>query len=239
MFADYHPEFAFLRLYDAATNQLAMVLDSAPGTRPIHGAVVAEEDPFDLMSYNKAGIVLAMLRRIVGPDGFRIAVRAFTNRFAHASADTADARAAFGAATHTDLSHFFDVWIYRPGFPLIVVDQKTLRQMPFADAEERIWELPLRVRAGVAAAVVDHEIVLREEEIDLSFDADWIIVNPGMESFCRVWYSGDAFTAAVDAVARGAIGEYDRRQFVAEQTFLSSRGFVGEDEIAYMRRRIP
>jgi aminopeptidase N len=238
MFDGYHKEFAFLRLYDASTNQLSVILDSVPNTRPIHGQVITEHDPFDLMSYNKAGIVLGMLRRIVGEGSFIAAVRDFTREYAYKSADGADFVQSFCQSVGRDFHPFFDAWVYKAGLPLVVVEEQTLRQMPFADSEERIWLIPLKIYYGSGGERKVAEILMDNEQFELEFEYDWIIVNPGLESFCRVWLIGQAFFAAGDAVKTGILSDVELSHFLADQSILARRGFLGTDEITYLQREL-
>jgi aminopeptidase N len=238
IFNHYHKEFRFLRLYNASVNQLTVILDSMPNTRPIHGQVVNEQDPFDLMSYNKAGIVLGMLQRIVGEAKFNAAVRDFTQDYAHKSADSADFVRSFCQSVGQDFHPFFDAWVYKAGLPLVVVEEQTLRQMPFADSEERIWQIPLKIYYGSGGHKKVAEILLDDEQFELEFEYDWIIVNPGLESFCRVWLMGQTFFAAVDAVKNGVLTDVEISHFLADQSVLARRGFLGQEEIEYLKQAL-
>ena len=234
MFEEYHPDYLFLRLYDAGSNQIAVTLDSVETTRPIHGQVVNEKDPFDMISYNKAGNVLGMLRRLVGPEKFRDATRKFTKKFYHASADTSDILQTFIESFGDEMTPFFNEWVYKSGFPLIVVNEKEIRQMPFNTAEERVWIIPLTILYGKDGVTKTTEIVLRGSETELDFDYDWIIVNPGLASFCRVWLCGDAFYSAVDAVRRGVLTPEQKLHWVSDQHMLARQGFLTPEDIQYM-----
>lgn len=234
MFDEYHSDYMFLKLYDAGTNQLAVTLDSFDTTRPIHGDVVEERDPFDLMSYNKAGIVLGMLRRIVGPDAFKEAVRKFTRDFYHKNADTADIMRSFSESFGKDMKPFFDAWIYKSGFPLVILEDNTVRQISFLGEEERIWPIPLKMRYGKDGKVEERDIILDVEMMEIDVDADWIILNPGLESFCRVWAVSDRFYSAVEAVNQGVLTPYEKTHWTADQMMLYRRGFIDEEDISYM-----
>jgi aminopeptidase N len=233
MFAEYHQNFEFLSLHDAALNQVALCLDAMEKSRPVHGGIVAECDPFDLLSYNKAGMVLGMLRRMVGSWRFQEAVRTYMKKWYRKSLDTSDLLQSLNESLGMDLSQFFDAWIYNSGFPLIVVEDDTIRQMPFCDAGT-LWPIPLRIRyANSTGRVETVDVVLTGEVMELPVKADWIIVNPGCESFCRVWLVGNWFYSAVSAVARGVLTQTELLHFRTELQILYRRGFVSREEMVY------
>jgi hypothetical protein len=233
MFAEYHRDYEFLSLHDASTNQLALFLDSVDGTRPVHGQVISESDPFDLMSYNKGAIILGMLRRMVGSWKFQDAVRSYMQQWYRKSLDTSDLLTSLNTSLGIDLSHFFDCWIYKSGFPLVVVEDNTIRQMPFC-GEGMTWPIPLRIRYGRMGHLETTDILLSEEMMELPLGADWMIVNPGCETFCRVWLVGDWFYAAVAAVMRGGLTTVEQLHFVTDQQVLYRRGFLSREEIVHM-----
>ena len=234
MFEEYHKDYQFLRLYDAASNQVAVTLDSVSTTRPIHGNVVNEKDPFDMMSYNKAANVLGMLRKMVGHDKFRDAVRKFTKQFYHANADTTDILKLFTESFGEDMTPFFDQWIYKSGFPLIVVEDNRIRQMPFSTGDDRLWIIPLKILYGKDGVTKSADLVLRTEEVEIDFEYDWIIVNPGLDSFCRVWLVGDAFYSTVEAVKNNALNPEQRLHWITDQHMLCRQSFIPIEDIEYM-----
>jgi hypothetical protein len=92
---------------------------------PVHlgyrlGHVQNDGRIFRGLVYNKAAVVLHMLRRMIGPDAFDRGVRLFyaTHRFQKAGTD--DIRVAFEAEAQVPLDRFFDRWIL--GFTLPEVE---------------------------------------------------------------------------------------------------------------------
>jgi hypothetical protein len=81
------------------------------------GHIKGESRTFRALVYNKGAGVLHMLRRLIGDEAFFAGIRTFyaENRFKKAGTD--DLRKAMEAASKSDLSRFFERWIYDNGIP--------------------------------------------------------------------------------------------------------------------------
>lgn len=247
MFDEYHPEFTFLKIYDDCNNQATLGLDAFEDARPVHGDIISESDSFDLMSYNKAAAVLRMIRTIVGPDQFRDCYRAFLKEYKHSNADSEDFRDHLMKFFPTnvnnfkfDIFRFFDEWIFHNGFPLIIFEDKSLRQIPFSPGDDqRIWQIPLKVIYGKTGTDnYDTKLIyMDKEEIDFDIDCDWAIINPGLDSFCRVWYVGDWL---INAITKGIkfLNMREKLIFKADQGILAGRGYVDQEDIVLLENYI-
>ncbi len=67
--------------------------------------------------YNKGGVVLHMLRRMVGDDAFFAGIRRFYADWRYRKAGSENLRAAMEAASGQDLERFFERWIYATSLP--------------------------------------------------------------------------------------------------------------------------
>ncbi len=77
-------------------------------------------DPDNLFGgtvYDKGSWILHMLRGMVGDDAFFHALSDYTTRYAYANASTSEFEESFEASTLTDLSWFFDGYVYGTGEP--------------------------------------------------------------------------------------------------------------------------
>lgn len=76
-----------------------------------------KEDMFDLISYQKGGRILHMLRKFVGDDAFFKSLNKYltTNKFGNGSAHKL--RLAFEEVTGRDLNWFFNQWYFGSGHP--------------------------------------------------------------------------------------------------------------------------
>ena len=66
-------------------------------------------------SYRKGAWVLHQLRHVIGEDAFFQALADYRDPYAYGSATTAQLQAVFEAVTGTDLTWFFDEWVYERG----------------------------------------------------------------------------------------------------------------------------
>ncbi|MBP7551679.1 MAG: hypothetical protein KA761_15415, partial [Gemmatimonadaceae bacterium] len=71
------------------------------------------------MTYQKGSWVLHMLRQRIGDDRFWAGIREYHARFKDASATTTDFRLIMERASGSDLTAFFQQWLYRGGVPRV------------------------------------------------------------------------------------------------------------------------
>ena len=74
-------------------------------------------DLFDRHLYEKAGLVLHMLRRELGDDAFWRSIRAYLEKHRGGAVETTDLVRAIETTTGRGIRKFFDQWIYSPGYP--------------------------------------------------------------------------------------------------------------------------
>jgi aminopeptidase N len=92
------------------------------------GHIRGEGRVFRAIVYNKAAMVLHMLRRLVGDDAFFGGVRRFYSEYRFRKAGTDDFRKAVEAEAGVSLTRFFEGWIEG-----IAIPQLTFRSTPGAD----------------------------------------------------------------------------------------------------------
>ena len=81
-------------------------------------------DLFDLLNaynYSKGGLVLHMLRGLMGDEAFFEGIRDFYARFRDQTVLTRDFQSVMETRFGEDLEWFFDQWIYRAGHPVVEV----------------------------------------------------------------------------------------------------------------------
>ncbi|MCB2199323.1 T9SS type A sorting domain-containing protein [bacterium] len=76
---------------------------------------------FSSTVYDKGGLILHMLRWVVGDEDFFAGMQLYGQNHAYGSANTAELQEDFETASGMDLSAFFDQWIYGQGFPVYQV----------------------------------------------------------------------------------------------------------------------
>lgn len=80
-----------------------------------------KQDMFDAHSYNKGGLVLHMLRNIVGDDAFFTSLQRYLKLHAYSAAEVDDLRQAFEEVIGKDLHWFFNQWYFGEGHPVLNV----------------------------------------------------------------------------------------------------------------------
>ena len=136
---------------------------------------------FDAHSYNKGGLVLHMLRDLVGDDAFFASLRLYLQQHAYNSVEAADLREAFEEVTGTDLNWFFDQWFFGKGHPVLDVKQnydevskqltvditQTQEELGYKD----IFRLPIEIALyGDGDKHETHQVWLEEKNQSFVFD---------------------------------------------------------------------
>jgi aminopeptidase N len=80
-----------------------------------------KEDLFDLVSYNKGGAILHMLRNYLGDEAFFSALNRYLTKYQYQAAEVPQLRLVFEEVTGKDLNWFFNQWYYGKGHPKIDV----------------------------------------------------------------------------------------------------------------------
>jgi hypothetical protein len=104
--------------------QMRRTAIDASGQGPVYlgyrlGHIRGDERVFRSVIYNKAAMVLHMLRRLVGDEAFFSGVRQFYEQWKFKKAGTDDFRQVVERTSGRDLSRFFETWIYGSSIPRI------------------------------------------------------------------------------------------------------------------------
>lgn len=81
-----------------------------------------QEDMFDLVSYQKGGRILNMLRNFLGDDAFFKGLNVYLTTYKFKNADATQLRLALEEVSGRDLNWFFDQWYNGTGHPKLEVD---------------------------------------------------------------------------------------------------------------------
>ena len=193
----------------AVSRAAAMQVDGLKSTRPIEFPVEKPEEAagmFDVLTYEKGASVLRMLEQYLGAEKFRDGIRLYLKKHAYGNAETTDLWDALEESTKQPVRGLMDSWIFQPGYPLVSVEragqtvrlaQQIFRYMPDGSDGERLWHVPIFLRAGTKAGVVERTLLLTEQqqEVELDQPADWVVVNAGAHGFYRVRYSQELLAA--------------------------------------------
>jgi aminopeptidase N len=111
-----------------------------------------KEDMFDLVSYQKGGRVLHMLRHFVGDEAFYKSLNKYLtdNKFSNGSA--IKLKLAFEAVTGKDLNWFFNQWYFGNGHPFIRITQQynaatkqIMVKLSQTQLQNKLFELPVGI----------------------------------------------------------------------------------------------
>jgi aminopeptidase N len=82
------------------------------------------EDMFDMVSYQKGGRILNMLRNLVGDSAFYKSLNLFLNTRKFNTAEAHDLRLVFEEVTGQDLNWYWNQWFYGSGHPKLDISYK-------------------------------------------------------------------------------------------------------------------
>ncbi|MGB8704117.1 MAG: M1 family aminopeptidase [Gillisia sp.] len=140
------------------------------------------DDPlqmFDLVSYQKGGRILHMLRNYVGDEAFFASLHEYLTTYNHDNAEAQQLRLVFEKVTGKDLSWFWDQWYYGKGYPVLDVkysyddDSKTAKVYLSQNQEEqRIFRLPMKVdvySADGSKNRIDYVLDAKEDTLSIPY----------------------------------------------------------------------
>jgi aminopeptidase N len=132
--------------------------------------------------------VLHTLRGVVGDSVFFNALRSYQKKFKGQSAVTSELQAVVDSVAGTDLSWFFNQWIYGPGWPIYAskftwtADSISLTIQQHQESSWQTFRMPIRVRAYYGANHQDYVVQdsLREQRfsLPLSVQPDSMVLDP-------------------------------------------------------------
>src|SRR5690348_504046 len=183
----------------------AMQVDGLKSTRPREFPVEKPEEAagmFDILTYEKGASVLRMLEQYLGAEAFRNGIRLYLRRHQYDNAETTDLWDALEESTGQPVRALMDSWIFQAGYPLItvqrdgaavVLSQQIFRYLQDGDAPERLYHVPVFLRAGGSQGITSKTILLTESRsrIEIPADSQWLVVNAGGHGFYRVRYSAE------------------------------------------------
>jgi len=216
----------------------AMAVDGLHHTRPIEFEVLAPRDceaMFDLLTYEKGASVLRMLEQHLSGEVFRDGVRLYLERHRFGNAETTDLWKALGDAARLPIPEVMDGWIFRPGYPLVIVEpdgtgvklsQRRFTYLPAEGAAPEHWQIPVRVRASVKRGFVDKPVLLGAEALTVSLPAapDWVVVNAGGHGFYRVQYAAPLLRKMTSALKK--LAPIERFNLVSDALALAQAGLM-------------
>ena len=134
-----------------------------------------KEEMFDLVSYQKGGRVLHMLRNFLGDDVFFKGLNLYLKQNAFKSGEAHQLRLALEEASGKDLNWFFNQWYFQAGHPKLTIDYaydaatKTQKVTVKQTQTGQVFTLPMAVDVYAGGQKKRHQIMMTTAEQTFSF----------------------------------------------------------------------
>ncbi|WP_019948523.1 M1 family metallopeptidase [Hymenobacter aerophilus] len=188
-----------------------------------------KEDMFDLVSYQKGGQVLNMLRNYLGDEVFFKSLQKYLTDNKFGNAEAHQLRLAFEAVSGQDLNWFFNQWYFGAGHPMVSIDysydQLNKEQVVTIKQNQpgQVFELPMAIDVySSSGKPTRHKVVLRKatEVLRLPAATQPDLVNVDADK-TTLWQKQDNKPFAQFAYQyRHAPRYVDRREAVAQAASL-------------------
>jgi len=129
---------------------------------------------FDLVSYNKGGVILHMLRNYLGDIAFFEGLQSYLTEFQYKAAEVHQLRLIFERITGKDLNWFFNQWYYNAGHPKIEVsyDYNTIQKkvtVNLLQFNANEFKFPLAIDIFEAGKKTRHHVFVEGNDASFTF----------------------------------------------------------------------
>lgn len=147
---------------------------------------------FGLAEYYKGAWVLHMLKNLVGDSTFFAMLRTYLSDFRFGNAVTSDFINVASQVTHSDLSWFFDEWIYQQGYPIYSYTYRASENsftfyLKQEQSDAPIYKMPIElgVYSNGQETILGFVDSLRLQSVRFSYamPIDSIVIDPGEKVF--------------------------------------------------------
>jgi aminopeptidase N len=157
------------------------------------------DDMFDVISYNKGGKILHMLRKYLGDDVFFKSLNLYLTKHAYKTAEYTDLKKCFEEISGEDLEWYFSQWYLKGGHPALTSSYKKAKDSTVLIISQKhsfdssfIYKLPLLVdiytgdiikkKNIVLAKAVDTFIIYEKDIKCISIDGNNALVGTKTET---------------------------------------------------------
>ncbi len=168
----------------------------------IHYGYDDKEQMFDAHSYNKGGLVLHMLRSMVGDDAFYTSLNKYLVDHEYTDVEADELRLAFEDITGQDLIWFFDQWYHAAGHPILDVTSKinennqlaiTVEQKQNPEKYPAIFILPTKIALYQKDGSVEYKDVTIDKRInvfvfDITDNYSWLSIDAYDDLLAEISY---------------------------------------------------
>jgi len=136
---------------------------------------VDKEDMFDLVSYNKGGAILHMLRNYVGDAAFFASLKTYLNKYQFKAAEAHQLRLVFEEVTGKDLNWFFNQWYFGANHPKLSIsyDYNILRKtvtINIRQLQAEEFQFPLCLDIFEAGKRRRETVFIKNNDASFTFD---------------------------------------------------------------------
>lgn len=134
-----------------------------------------KEDMFDVVSYQKGGRILNMLRNYLGEDAFYKSLNLYLKNNAFKTGEAHQLRLAFEEVSGKDLNWFFNQWYFRDGHPELSIhyewDDTTKQQKVILSQNQKsdVFILPMKIDIYLNGRKETHPYIMSKRTDTLSF----------------------------------------------------------------------
>ena len=133
-----------------------------------------KEDMFDLISYNKGGAILHMLRNYLGDQAFFSGLKKYLITNQYKAAEVSQLRLALEEVSGKDLQWFFNQWFFGAGHPNIQVsyDYNSLEQtvtINFLQTQSNEFKFPMAIDIFENGTKTRHHVFIDSRDSSFKF----------------------------------------------------------------------
>ncbi|WP_229748798.1 M1 family metallopeptidase [Hymenobacter frigidus] len=128
----------------------------------------SQEDVFDLVSYQKGGAIMDMLRTYLGDEVFFASLQRYLKDNAFGTGEAHQMRLAFEAVSGQDLNWFYNQWYFDAGHPIVAIDYNwdAARKIQSVTVKQtqpgRAFQLPFVIDYYVSGKVQHQAVTMTE-----------------------------------------------------------------------------
>jgi aminopeptidase N len=134
------------------------------------------EDMFDDISYDKGGLILNLLRNVVGDSAFFKGLNLYLTTYKFKTAEAHQLRLAMEAVSGKDLNWFFNQWYFGSGHPKVTIDylyddsaKKVNVIITQTQGADHLFRVPLTIDIYNGTSKECHAVWLSHERDSFSF----------------------------------------------------------------------
>ena len=133
-----------------------------------------KEDLFDLVSYNKGGAILHMLRNYIGDAAFFTGLKNYLTKYKYKTAEVHQLRLVFEELTGKDLNWFFNQWYFGANHPNIEIsyDFNTLRKtvtVNIIQLQAETFKFPFTIDVFEGSKKTRHQVFVDRNDASFTF----------------------------------------------------------------------